>query len=502
MNAHTMKTMKLIALAALVVAGCDPFPKIPTGTPQVMRAIATGSVIQEASSVADQNNIVVNDATLDSVFNVWFNYGLNPASVQGKPNVDSTGAEVTGATDATGSPLTTKTFTPPGGAPTALPKVKASATVTTTSAAAGNTLTIATVTLTAGTDWSVAGTDDEDATALAAAINANATLSPLVVATSSGSDVIVEAVTAGPAGNSIALVGSPPELDVSDSTLTGGADSAIAYQPGSSTGGGIIQVTSPDWWNVGAYSIGGTVTDTGGNPGTFKVTFNVTHQPAFVPTDPYTVDFAWANDPAATGFTVQIQEATAADPVPADWVVLEAGVTWAAPLSTGNNSSYRIKALTPGTDYFVRVLPEPGLAETLSPAGLVSTSATPNVKTVANPPTVAEPTGAPGTVTLTWARMRSAAYRVQTSDDKLTWTDVPVADMTNISGPTPVPSTANPIAASSLNPYVLQITNVSIATHYYRIVPEWPAPTAGIHSGTLTAGPGTPTNIGTAVVTK
>jgi hypothetical protein len=401
MNAHTMKTMKLIALAALVVAGCDPFPKIPTGTPEVMRAIATGSVIQEASSVADQNNIVVNDATLDSVFNVWFNYGLNPASVQAKPNVDSTGAEVTGATDATGSPLTTKTFTPPGGAPTALP-----------------------------------------------------------------------------------------------------AGSAIAYQPGSATAGGIIQATAPDWWNVGAYSIGGTVTDTGGNPGTFKVTFNVTHQPAFVPTDPYTVDFAWANDPAATGFTVQIQEATAADPVPADWVVLEAGVTWAAPGSTGNNSSYRIKALTPGTDYFVRVLPEPGLAETLSPAGLVSTSATPNVKTVANPPTVADPTGAAGTVTLTWARMRSAAYRVQTSDDKLTWTDVPVANMTNISGATPVPSTANPIAASSLNPYVLQITNVSIATHYYRIVPEWPAPTAGSHSGTLTAGPGTPTNIGTAVVTK
>lgn len=104
--------------------------------------------------------------------------------------------------------------------------VAASATITQVSAVNGNTVTIGGVTLTAGTEWSVAGTDDENATALAVAINANATLNKGIIATAAANVVTITALQAGAAGNLITLsrVGAP--ITVSGTALAGGTGGA------------------------------------------------------------------------------------------------------------------------------------------------------------------------------------------------------------------------------------------------------------------------------------
>jgi phage tail sheath gpL-like len=106
--------------------------------------------------------------------------------------------------------------------------VAASGTITQVSPVSGNTVTIAGVTLTAATDWAVAGTDTEDATALAAAINANTTLNKIVYATSAVNVVTVTALQRGVIGNyiSLARVGAP--ITVSGTALANGAGGATS----------------------------------------------------------------------------------------------------------------------------------------------------------------------------------------------------------------------------------------------------------------------------------
>lgn len=104
--------------------------------------------------------------------------------------------------------------------------VAASATITQVSAVNGNTVTIAGVTLTAGTEWSVAGTDAQDAAALAVAINANATLNKILVATVATNVVTIKALQAGLIGNYVAIsrVGAP--ITLSGAFLAGGTGGA------------------------------------------------------------------------------------------------------------------------------------------------------------------------------------------------------------------------------------------------------------------------------------
>lgn len=106
--------------------------------------------------------------------------------------------------------------------------VAASGTITQVSAVSGNTVTIGGVTLTAATDWSVAGSDAEDATALAAAINANTTLNKIVVATSASNVVTITALQKGVIGNYITLAKSGAPITVSGAYLASGAGGATS----------------------------------------------------------------------------------------------------------------------------------------------------------------------------------------------------------------------------------------------------------------------------------
>jgi hypothetical protein len=394
MNANAMKSLKLLALSALVLAGCDPFTKAPGGTPRVDRAIATGSIVQEAASTADQADILVDDVTLDATLNLWFNVALDPTTVQALPNVDSTGAanNPAAATNAMNSPLTTK-------------------------------------------------------------------------------------------------IGF------------GGTDT-IVYQPGSAVNGGIVQAISGGVWAAGDHVLGGTVKDLYGTTGTFRTTFRVSFIPVFVATDPYTIDMAWANDITASGYTVQFQAVTdarnnAANPNTLAWATLSTGVAYSDPFpvsqTTGTNSAYRVAALTPGTDYWFRVLPEGSTQGYASTANMVSTAAQPRLKATGNPVGASGPQ--PGVVNLSWARVRRAAYTVQSSANGNVWTNVDpsVTPMYDVSTSTPVAVT-NPIAASPNNPYVLELRAVPVGTYYYRIVPSWTG-AVGARFVEAAAGPGSPITI-------
>lgn len=104
--------------------------------------------------------------------------------------------------------------------------VFASGTITQVSTVATNTVTIQGVTLTAGTDWVVTGNDTAKAVSLAAAVNANATLNKIVVATSATNVVTITALQAGPLGNYITLAKSGTPITISGSTLANGAGGA------------------------------------------------------------------------------------------------------------------------------------------------------------------------------------------------------------------------------------------------------------------------------------
>ena len=104
--------------------------------------------------------------------------------------------------------------------------VAASGTITQVSTVSTNTVTIGGVTLTAGTDWVVTGSDTEKATNLAAAINANATLNKIVVATSATNVVTITALQQGVLGNYITLAKSGAPITVSGTSLANGAGGA------------------------------------------------------------------------------------------------------------------------------------------------------------------------------------------------------------------------------------------------------------------------------------
>jgi phage tail sheath gpL-like len=72
------------------------------------------------------------------------------------------------------------------------------------------------------------GGDTATAAALAAAINADATINKKVYATSSGAVVTIKALVPGVLGNSVALVASGTGVTAGGATLTGGAGADVA----------------------------------------------------------------------------------------------------------------------------------------------------------------------------------------------------------------------------------------------------------------------------------
>jgi phage tail sheath gpL-like len=107
--------------------------------------------------------------------------------------------------------------------------VRASATATLVSVPADDSITINGVTFTAKASpsgeeqFSQAGSNDDDAAALAAKINAHSTLSKQVYATSSSNVVTITAHAYGSAANSIALSESGTSITLSAATLENGA---------------------------------------------------------------------------------------------------------------------------------------------------------------------------------------------------------------------------------------------------------------------------------------
>lgn len=106
--------------------------------------------------------------------------------------------------------------------------VAASGTFTIASAVATDAITIGTVTLTASStpgadEWEIDGSGNAaDAASLAAAINAHATLSKVVVASSSGAVVTVTALQRGLVGNQIPISSADATITASGAFLTGG----------------------------------------------------------------------------------------------------------------------------------------------------------------------------------------------------------------------------------------------------------------------------------------
>jgi hypothetical protein len=413
MNTFSVKSLKLLALSALLVAGCDGMEKSASGKPVVVHAVATGGNVEEAAaSEYGHPTILVDNAPLDAIFYVWFNVPLDGRTVQAAPNVSLSGATTDQGTNVAGSPLAHK--------------------------------------------------------------------------------------------DGIYL------------------DGAIAYQPASADAGGLIAVSAPglgsdpdtglpivldsghNWWVVGDYRVGGTVKDQTGIPGDFDVTFRVNHKPVFIPPDPYTIDVGWANDPNATGFTVQIQQVAdlAAGPG-VTWTDYATNVAWFPPVAqfefasdlttvtgSGNNETFRIIGLDPEGQYFVRVIPEGVTTAADSPENGIQLAKAPGTKAVANP-ILDGTTHAAGTVQLTWARIRSAVYTVEYAAPVTTgtpnWQPLPAGwVIKNAFNQTVL---TNGFGPSSTNPYVVNVSGVPAGEYIFRVVPSW----SGV--------PGTPTNAsGTATV--
>lgn len=110
MNNNKTSSIISLAAAALLVAGCDPFPKAPGGTPEVIRAVASGptSLNQLDGPFANPNtDIVLDDAVLNDTFYIWFNKALDGSTVQAAPDFDpGTGLANDNPCDPAGSPLT------------------------------------------------------------------------------------------------------------------------------------------------------------------------------------------------------------------------------------------------------------------------------------------------------------------------------------------------------------------------------------------------------------
>jgi len=107
--------------------------------------------------------------------------------------------------------------------------VAASGTLTLVSAIATDAITIGTTTFTAtstptlSTDWEIDGADDTaDAASLAAAINAHATVSQIVTASSALGVVTITAKQKGVVGNFIPISSADATITASGAFLTGG----------------------------------------------------------------------------------------------------------------------------------------------------------------------------------------------------------------------------------------------------------------------------------------
>ena len=120
--------------------------------------------------------------------------------------------------------------------------VAASGTFTLSSVPEDDAVTIGTVTLTAKASpagenqWSQAGTDTADATALAAAINAHSVLSLVVTASSAAAVVTVTSKIKGVVGNQIPISETGSSITASGAFLTGGTggatEAATSYSVG------------------------------------------------------------------------------------------------------------------------------------------------------------------------------------------------------------------------------------------------------------------------------
>lgn len=120
MNNIKTSTILALASAALLTAACDPFPDAPGGAPQVLRAVSTGTSvggnIEQTADLPDPANVVVDDATGDANFVVWFTKEMDGSSIQALPDIDPlTGLPpATDPCDIAGSPLTTSGNFPAG----------------------------------------------------------------------------------------------------------------------------------------------------------------------------------------------------------------------------------------------------------------------------------------------------------------------------------------------------------------------------------------------------
>lgn len=110
---------------------------------------------------------------------------------------------------------------------TKINSVKSTGTVTLSAHVATNTVTINGVVLTAGTDYAVGGTDTITATNLASAINANATLDGMVMATSDGAVVTLTSLIPGEIGNAVTLAISA-NGSVSGARMAGGTNGDVS----------------------------------------------------------------------------------------------------------------------------------------------------------------------------------------------------------------------------------------------------------------------------------
>jgi hypothetical protein len=364
-----LRFLALLAAAVAVTAACDPFPSKPSGPPTVSRAIASGSfIVDNEGPFPDVQNIVVDDATQDSIFYVWFNKPMDGSTIQAYSDTATLPTGVASACDLAASPLATKLV---------------------------------------------------------------------------------------PAG------------------------STICFSPSSPIDGGLIQVTPPDLLVVGSYKIGGTVKDYQGTPLSFLATFKVTLKPALTANDPYTVAVDWANDPAATGFTIQRTDTDPATTTPV-WTDVVTGQAWGPP------PAFRDTGLVPGSTFWYRIVPEGVTPATPSTPNTVTLKGPPSINATGNP---LDSTGKPtaGVVQLVFSRIRTALYRVERAAPVTTGTPAwaPAGTLTTGTGV----AVTNP-APQQGSTVVLRETGVPTGTWLYRVVPVF----AGVD--------GTPTKTATAVVTQ
>lgn len=118
---NNIKTGTILALAAasMLTAACDPFPKAPGGAPAVLRAVSTGGSvggnIEQSADLPDPAAVVVDDATGDANFFVWFTKEMDGSSIQALPDLDPVTLQPnTDPCNLAGSPLTVSANFPAG----------------------------------------------------------------------------------------------------------------------------------------------------------------------------------------------------------------------------------------------------------------------------------------------------------------------------------------------------------------------------------------------------